>query len=138
MIIDIRGSCAVSLGMLRNVQSVLLLALAMGLCLNPSAMAVRVCTLTLDTCCEHLVATTCDTDCCEEEETGCCLTVLSDEAAMVAPHVDILSSLAVADLTFVTAPAPVWDDAVAFLRDGPDPPPLSSRERLSLLEIRLI
>ena len=124
--------------MKNGMRAALLLALTLGMCLTSSAMATRVCIVTLDTCCGVDAASDCASDCCGTESEGCCLVVLSDEAAMLAPKGVLKSDLVSVDLNFAETLSfrPFLLREEAF--DTPDPPPLSTQERLARFEIRLI
>jgi len=124
--------------MRNGMRAALLLALTLGMCLTSSAMATRVCIVTLDSCCGLASASDCASDCCGTESEGCCLVVLSDEAAMLAPEGALKADLVCVDLDFAETlsfrPFLLRDEVF----DTPDPPPLSTQERLARFEIRLI
>ncbi|MDF2376833.1 MAG: hypothetical protein P1U81_11360 [Verrucomicrobiales bacterium] len=124
--------------MVKGMRTALLLALTLGMGLSSSAMATRLCTVTLDTCCDATSSPDCASDCCGTDSGGCCLVVLSDEAAMLAPIGVTRAELVIVDLDFAEAlpRRPLFLSAQVF--DTPDPPPPSTRERLARLESRLI
>ncbi|MEM7602123.1 MAG: hypothetical protein AAF357_11995, partial [Verrucomicrobiota bacterium] len=100
------------------------------------AMATRVCTITLDSCCEVEAIEV--ADCCANEDPGCCIVVLSDESAMVAPEVCMLPDVSAHSLEFSAVEIASLESVRFSFSDVPDPPPLSLRERLAHLDTRLI
>lgn len=125
--------------MWNGIRAALLLALVLGMGLSSSAMASRICVATLSHCCCEDAAPESVPDCCETAPEGCCLVILSDEAAMLAPagSCPVVFAAVIPELAGLRH----CGVGVSLMSGGAvpeSPPPLSARERLVRFSVQLV